>query len=167
MKEWNRHQKRGSYRHTASKRMKRFSERYQVSESGCWEWTGRKDGKRYGLIGWPPFRFAHRYAYATFVGEIPDDLCVLHRCDNPPCVNPDHLFLGTREDNIADMLAKGRSAKGEQIPNSKLTAEQVTDIRRMGQFGQTPLHLAETYGVTREAVYAILSRKTWKHLEAD
>lgn len=165
MKTWDRHQKRGAYKHTTSKRIARFHERYRVVESGCWEWTHRKDGKGYGRVGWPPFTFAHRFSYAAFVGPL-DDLCVLHRCDNPSCVNPDHLFLGTREDNVADMLAKGRTARGETFVNSKLTAKQVIELRQRGEAGHSPRLLAETFGVTRENIYAILKRKTWAHLEA-
>jgi hypothetical protein len=89
------------------------------AESGCWEWRLRKDAGGYGRLkiqmgSRSSFRMeaAHRYAYSIFVGPIPDGMNVLHRCDNPPCCNPDHLFVGTQQDNMRDMHAKGRGPKG-------------------------------------------------------
>ncbi len=82
-------------------------------DSGCWVWQGNRSGSGYGLTSFhAEFRGyeagAHRVYYRTFVGDIPDGLWVLHRCDNPPCVNPEHLFVGTAADNVRDMMAKGR-----------------------------------------------------------
>ena len=83
--------------------------------SGCWEWTGHRDRKGYGSA-WDgeTMTRAHRVAYLVFVGEIPGGLFVLHRCDNPPCCNPEHLFLGTHLDNMEDMRNKGRSIKRQR-----------------------------------------------------
>jgi hypothetical protein len=98
----------------------------------CWIWTGRRDRNGYGIIGFMARdRLAHRVAYALTFPEWDGKQNVLHRCDNPPCVNPAHLFLGSQADNVADMIAKGRAhdSRGERAGNVKLTSEQVTAIR--------------------------------------
>lgn len=120
--------------------------------TGCWLWTGRmKVGRdergrlRHEGKTW----FAHRFAYQMFKGEIPEGLCVCHTCDVTTCVNPDHLFLGTHADNMQDCARKGRRPKtitrwGDKNPSSKLTLEQVADIKSR-QFG--PTFYAEKYGI--------------------
>lgn len=87
----------------------RFMDKFEVRENGCWEWTKKTNRGGYGefKVRGKTVR-AHRWAYATFVEPIPEDLHVLHHCDNPPCVNPSHLFTGTHGDNMRDMFAKGR-----------------------------------------------------------
>jgi hypothetical protein len=107
---------------------------------------------------------AHRYAYELAYGPIPDDLCVCHRCDNRACVNPAHLFLGTRADNLADMRQKGRGAKGAEHGRSKLTEEQVLGIREAAAAGEFQPAIAERFGVSRETVNLIHNRKIWTHL---
>jgi hypothetical protein len=85
---------------------------HPVLKTRCWPWTGCKKSDEYGYFTAPGCGGrAHRYAYHRYRGPIPDGLCVLHHCDNPSCVRPDHLFLGTRLDNIADMMAKGRQSR--------------------------------------------------------
>src|SRR5688572_21396248 len=82
-----------------------------LKTAGCWRWLATKNNKGYGMIGINAAigkRLAHRVSYELYVGPIPDGLCVLHHCDNPECTRPDHLFLGTKKDNMADMDAKGR-----------------------------------------------------------
>lgn len=89
-------------------RERRFWSHVQKSD-GCWLWTGARDDKGYGIgSGSSEHEWAHRYSFALAFGPIPGELSVLHRCDNPPCVRPDHLFLGTQKDNVIDMTRKGR-----------------------------------------------------------
>ena len=88
---------------------------YFVNDKGCWEWTGTKVGG-YGRLGWKgKSDYAHRVAWRVFKGPIVDDLCVCHKCDNPSCVNPDHLWLGTHQQNMIDRENKNRTAKGKRI----------------------------------------------------
>lgn len=97
----------------------------------CWPFLGARNAKGYGQMRVKMRQHpAHRLAYATATGTEPGDLCVLHRCDNPPCCNPAHLFLGTHGDNNRDTAAKGRTARGELHHKAKLTAEQVRTIDR-------------------------------------
>lgn len=106
---------------------------------------------------------AHRLAYTDAFGEIPKGMCVCHRCDNPLCVNPDHLFLGTRADNNADMVAKGRSASGERNGAHKLTMKKVQDIRkRYAKGGVTHRSLAKDHNVSHVLIGSIIRREIWK-----
>jgi hypothetical protein len=102
---------------------------------------------------------AHRYSYSSFVGEIPEGMLVLHTCDNPPCVNPEHLFLGTQQDNMNDKVAKGRQSQGETHHKSKLTKQQVLAIRRDNRSQRA---IAHEYGIDQAAVQRIKNRKVWK-----
>lgn len=104
----------------------RLLERIVVSDSGCWEWTRSKATNGYGRI--TNSLSAHRAAYELFVGPIPDGMQVCHRCDNPPCCNPAHLFLGTAADNAHDRDAKGRGAFGPNAPRLKRVSEQIASL---------------------------------------
>src|SRR5437867_3576800 len=104
---------------------KRFKNKIKHDISGCWLWTGIKNGDGYGLLsfGTPPnrkYRMAHRVSFELVKGSIPNGLCVCHHCDNPSCVNPAHLFLGTKKDNSEDSVRKGRAVRawGENAGNS-------------------------------------------------
>ena len=95
----------------------RFARMYSVNEAtGCWEWTGKIKEGRYGVIkvNRTNDAYAHRASWMIHFGEIPDGMCVCHKCDNTRCVNPDHLFLGSLADNVRDMVAKGRQRGNEQ-----------------------------------------------------
>ena len=140
------------------------------SEDDCWGWRGGTTEKGYGLIsqiGKGPDR-VHRVSWRIHFGEIPEGLCVLHHCDNPPCSNPRHLFLGTKTENNADMRAKGRNddetfiTKGENHPRAKLTQAEVDLIRLLRTKGKTQEYLAKQFDVSRWAIRAILSHRNWR-----
>jgi HNH endonuclease len=132
----------------------------------CWPWQGGKE-KGYG-------RFcingghvmAHRYAWTLTHGPIPDGLRVLHACDNPPCCNPYHLFLGTMADNNADMLRKGRqrTTHGRENPNAKLTDETIRTIRAEVATGVSRRALAKRFYVNHSTINRIVSRQMWTHV---
>lgn len=139
---------------------------------GCWEWTGARKKEGYGATGYrlaPGKRrlvHAHKLSWEIHFGPVPVGIQVCHRCDNPPCVNPDHLFLGTQADNIADMIAKGRhvAVRGAASPHAKLTEEAVSSIRKLRAQGVTLQELAEMYGVALQNISMAANRKSWRHL---
>ena len=153
--------------HARQKRIPRFNAK--VDRSGgpdaCWPWTGARSKYGYGAYGCDKKTYtAHRVAWALSTGEDPGSLDVCHHCDNPPCCNPRHLFLGTAKDNAQDAASKGRlvGLKGENGPSAKLTEAQVREIRASKETHQ---QIADRFGVSRINVRMIRSRKTWKHLE--
>lgn len=133
----------------------RFQKYFTPGESAeCWEWMGLQSGGYGKLRIGPRKHFAHRLAYEYFVGPIPDGQCVCHTCDNPSCVNPSHLFLGTHQDNMRDATLKGRM-------HPRLTPDQVQAIRSDTR-RQTVI--AEAYGISPTSVSCIKRRKNWRHL---
>ena len=131
----------------------------------CWTWTGKTDSDGYGVLykDYADFR-AIRIAFEIAFDVSPGALFVCHRCDNPTCVRPDHLFLGTSQENTADRHAKGRSARGERIGAAKLTESSVLDIRASLRKGDRQVDIAKRYGVTQAAVSAIKLRHAWGHV---
>jgi hypothetical protein len=153
--------------------------KYARKTDGCWPWAGEWSTHGYGMIrvlvvenGRRRRRWlaAHRVSWELAHGPIPAGLGVLHRCDNPPCVNPVHLFLGTHKDNMADCSRKGRSrggeTHGEDSHLAKLTAAQVIEILDRLANGESQASLADEYGVTRQAIWQIGKGRCWKRLQA-
>lgn len=134
----------------------------------CWEWNAHRYWHGYGAfqVGATKSTYAHRMAYTLENGPIPDGLKVLHRCDNRACCNPGHLFLGTQADNMADCAAKGRYAdqKGVKHPLARLTDSDVIAIRQRHEAGEGHQSIARDYGVTRQAIYRIVTRRAWAHI---
>lgn len=164
----------GQVQHHGLTTAERFLKRVEKQESGCWHWTASSIGK----AGHGQFRLgnrsivASRMAWMLFVGEIPKDdsaygtLHVCHRCDNPKCVNPDHLFLGTHNQNVQDKMQKGRHrygiSLGEKNCNAKLDEAKVRYIRTSGL---SCSELARRLEVSQPTVWAVLNGKTWKHIK--
>ena len=142
--------------------------RWYVGEqlpNGCIPWIGATYRRGYGKIGRNGHSVcAHRLAWELAHGPIPDGLDVLHECDNPPCVNPEHLFLGTKADNVADMIAKGRQACGEVVATSKLTTRDVLGIRAQYAAGVSQSQIARTHDIGQAHISRIVNRKCWKHV---
>ena len=136
------------------------------SEDECWEWLACKSGCGYGQSTIKKKKYgAHRISWLLHNGEILDGLLVCHRCDNPACVNPSHLFLGTQKDNIGDMHKKERGMVGEKQKMHKLTEKQVIEIReKYIPYKYSEYKLAEEYGVARTTIQAIVEYKTWAHV---
>jgi hypothetical protein len=140
------------------------------SELGaCWVWVGAHDRDGYGMFnprGGTSEQRAHRWSWLLNVGSIPDGDHVLHRCDNPPCIRPEHLFTGTELDNARDKVAKDRHAYGEHNANAKLTADNVVEMRRRyAEGGVSYRELAEEYGLQWwSSAKNIIRRRSWKHV---
>jgi hypothetical protein len=158
----------------------------------CWVWEGPRWKAGYGRIG--RSGYAHRFAYAKHKGPIPEGMVVRHRCDNPPCWNPEHLVLGTHAENMADMARRGRAcsgarkseimkrvaargdnhafrrrpelcARGERSGHAKLTKDAVREIRaKYAAGGTSHARLAAEYGVAAGTIQDVLERRTWRHV---
>lgn len=159
---------------TSGRKRRSFNERFweKVKRGAgheCWEWQAARNAKGYGRLtsGRGINLKAHRVAFALSNGGIvDDDTNVLHRCDNPPCCNPSHLFIGTAKDNTEDMIRKGRESSpprsfGESHHNAKFGEETARAIIK----DTRTLHaIAEDYGISWMTVFRLKHRKTWKHL---
>lgn len=137
----------------------------RLEASECWEWQGPKNKYGYGVVHFAGKRErAHRVSYLLHRGKIPNGICVCHRCDNRICVNPEHLFLGTSAKNTADMVKKGRQARGERQGSSVLTEDKVREIRRLHKSGLGSREIANLFSVSSNTVQHILKGTRWKHV---
>lgn len=144
--------------------IERFLFNIQKLDNGCWEWKNYRDKDGYGqfFINKRPSIPAHRACWILFIGKIPKGICVLHKCDNPPCVNPEHLYLGTHKDNAEDRKLKDRGVKGEKVNTNILTKEQVIYIRKSFRNRH---ELATLFGVTYSTISDIINFRSWKWLK--
>jgi hypothetical protein len=142
--------------------LRRFWSLHKKEENGCWIWQGTIANNGYGKFGFCPcgLALAHRIAFIHSGNELLPGKFVLHRCDTPACVNPEHLFSGTQKDNMLDCAKKNRSRSG----NETVTPEQVMEIRRLAAMGHKAPEIARRFGVTYHVVNAIIIRKTWQYL---
>lgn len=142
---------------------------YRLTESGCHEWPQSRNPKGYGHF-WAGkergLQAAHRYAWEMANGTpIPPGMEVRHRCDNPPCINPEHLEIGTHTQNIHDSLARSRNTYGDRHPKARLTADQVTQIRRLrAEAALSFAQLARDFNVAPSTIVQVVKRKTWRHV---
>lgn len=151
----------------------------QSNLDGCWTWTGARNNQGYGQLSIGGFKgrliSAHRVAWEITHGPIPAGMNVCHRCDNGAggCVRPDHLFLGDRSANMQDMVSKGRNvavtqphrvARGQRSGAAKLTDNAVREIRLLAGT-MTHQQIADRFGVSQRAVFFVIHRQTWKHVE--
>jgi len=136
-----------------------FMKSVHVAESGCWEWTAATIPAGYGQFRFHSICYAHRFSYYIFKGDLCDGMEVCHTCDNPKCVNPAHLWQGTKGENMRDAAEKGRTN------TVKLTPDDVRTIRQLHNLKYSRADLAQRYGVTAETIWAIVSRRTWDHIE--
>lgn len=134
---------------------------YTVTELGCWEWRGSRDQRGYGRYSHPLGKRvkAHRAMWERERGPIPNGISVCHACDNPPCINPDHLFLGTQAQNMADAVRKDRWPRGLDHHNGKLTDEQARSILVRRTAGERGADLAKEFGVSQQTVCNIFKRR--------
>lgn len=147
-----------------------FNAKWRLDEAtGCWEWTATKlpkgyaffRGRAFGIHG---YIYGHRFSWMLVNGPIPYGMQVCHRCDNPSCVNPEHLFLGSSSDNHQDMKQKGRHLYGELNSEAKLTELQVLEIHEIAKSGLSQKKIAKQFGVGQMTICRILRGERWNHI---
>jgi hypothetical protein len=159
----------------SQKTIDKFNAKYVINqETGCWEWMGHRamwqpyrNGKKqlgYGVfhIGCGKTKLAHRFSWEAKNGPIPEGLCCLHKCDNPACVNPEHIFLGTRADNAADREKKGRTRPHLNPLPPMLFRGQAEFIKVMSRYGMNSRHLAEHLNVQVGQVQGVIRKQTFQ-----
>jgi hypothetical protein len=134
------------------------------NKTGCWEWKLRRDKDGYASINLGGNRErCSRISYQIYKGQIPNKMLVCHTCDNPPCVNPDHLFIGTHKDNMDDMVSKGKNKKGTNNGRHKLNNNMIKEIKKLYPIKSMPT-LAKMYNVSVVNISSIIRGKIWKHV---
>jgi len=148
--------------------VERFHEKWVLDvESGCWLWTASTAGNGYGQIKIPGERrqiYAHRLSYLIHYGELSDSVLVCHVCDNPSCVRPSHLFVGSPKDNLTDMKEKGRHLFGVKNAKAKLTDDLVRHVFKLSSLGLSQGKIAKTFGVAQGTIFKILHGQRWEHI---
>jgi hypothetical protein len=138
-----------------------------IKSDECWKWIGAKDKDGYGRISLSKniTVLAHRFSYALHKGVDPAEFCICHRCDNPECTNPSHLFIATHKENNIDKVSKGRNLPhifvGERNPRAKLTEQDISEIKRLSLCGKTNTEIGRTFGVHHSTISAIKLGKIW------
>jgi hypothetical protein len=141
----------------------RLSNKTSISEKGCWEWNGARSSDGYGSIKVKGrMEGTHRVMWQVVKGDIPYGMNVLHKCDNPCCINLEHLWLGSHQDNMADMVSKHRIRHGERTRSAKLKNEDVIFIRHSKIATR---FLAFQFGVSKDAIRKVRSGEAWRHLK--
>ena len=140
---------------------------FEIQQNGCWVCISHKLGSH----GYPQIQrkgkqwCVHRYIWQTYVSSIPEGMYILHTCDNPLCINPDHLYVGTQQDNVWDRGRRGRTANGERNGNAKLTFKDVCAIRSRTAGGETQVQIAKDYPVEQQTISYIVRRQYWSRNE--
>jgi hypothetical protein len=159
------------HKYTKQKRILKFWQRVKIlGLLDCWEWQGGRDGFGYGKV--QDFdgktERTHRFVWKLTYGSIPTGKHILHKCDNPSCCNPNHLYVGTHQDNMRDRTERGRSGrwgrKGVENPQSKLNDDKVRSIRALLEQGLTQREIASKYDVDASAISQINRGVAWKHV---
>lgn len=139
-----------------------------LSKNDCWEWEGFKTKEGYGRFEWKGKRYnAARFSYEYYLGKFDENLFVCHKCDNPPCINPEHLFLGTHKENMHDRDVKKRNfiPTGEKNPKAILNEDNVIEIRKLLDSGHSLNELSALFKVSKDAIHNIKTKKTWGHIK--
>lgn len=136
-------------------------------DGSCLVWRGARNETGYGLMAVQGrTKTVHRLAYETWVGPIPEGHVVRHKCDNPPCINPEHLETGTHVDNMNDMVTRNRTnpRRGESVGTSRFTEDDIRNIRSLYKVGVTQVEIGKMYQTHQGTISAIVLRKSWKHV---
>lgn len=140
-----------------------LTEKIRPGLNGCIEWTGRRDRDGYARYG-EKSRIVSRLVYEKHKGEIPEGMCVCHSCDNPGCVNIDHLWIGSNKENNDDKKEKGRCIHGSNHHKSKINEKDVVEIRKLYSEGMFQEDISKLYNVSQTTISGIVLRKFWKHV---
>lgn len=139
--------------------VRNFMQNVRITENGCWEWTAAVFPNGYGRFKHGTIQYAHRFSYYIFKGDLCEGMEVCHTCDNPGCVNPAHLWQGTKSENLRDAAMKGRTN------TVQLTPDDVRRIRNMRNLKYSISDIASRFGVTTTIIYNIVNRRTWDYIE--